>query len=95
MTPYAARQVRGLRPLAGLAIGFFLFLLFLWAGAARACPACGDALSSKADPAAAKLTQGWGHSIALLMGAPYLLFAGTAFCIVRSARRHRGSRPPQ
>ena len=67
--------------------------LCLLAGAAWACPACGGALSSKSDPAAAKLMEGWKHSIALLMGTPYALFAGFTFYVVRSTRRSRARRP--
>lgn len=75
--------------------------LVLLAGAAlapdaAACPACKEALSSQADPAAAaKLTQGWSRSIALLMGTPYLLFAGLTLYIVRSTRRARSRSRPQ
>lgn len=72
-------------------IGLALFVsaaLAFAAAQAAACPACKEALSSQADPAAAaKLTQGWARSIALLMGAPYLLFTGLTLYIVRSARR--------
>lgn len=86
-TPTLHPLIRSLVPLIGLG---------LLAGAAWACPACKEALSSQADPAAAaRLTQGWSRSIALLMGAPYLLFAGFTLYIVRSACRSRSRRRPQ
>ena len=59
----------------------------LMAGAAVACPACKDAVSSPENPASASLTRGYARSIYLLMAAPYLLFGGVAFTIVRAARR--------
>ena len=66
------------------------FLLLL-AKAAWACPACSEAIASQGDA----LTRGWARSIFLMMGAPYLLFTGVTFYVVRSARRARGARPPQ
>jgi hypothetical protein len=51
---------------------------------------CKDLLSSQSDPALSyRLTQGYAWSIALLMSTPYLLFAGVAFFIIRSARHRR------
>lgn len=78
-----------------ISVGLFTgAALALAAPDAAACPACKEALASQADPAAAaKLTQGWGRSIALLMGTPYLLFAGLTLYIVRSAHRRQGPRP--
>ena len=73
---------RGVR--APLLIAFLLSLLF--AGAARACPSCNQALSQQ-DAAAGKLTRAYANSISLLMWTPYLLFGGVTFAIVRSARR--------
>ncbi len=67
-----------------------LLVLFLLAAAPAvlACPACREALLSQTDPAQAnRLREGYNSSIALLMGAPYLLFAGVTFLIVRSIRR--------
>ncbi len=76
--------------------GLALLALLLAAPDAAACPACKEALSSQADPAAAaKLTQGWSRSIALMMGAPYLLFAGFTLYVVRSTRRTRGRPRPR
>ncbi len=56
---------------------------------AWACPNCADAIASQGGPAAAKLLQGYAASIALLMAAPYLLFAFVTFLIVRRTRRLR------
>lgn len=54
---------------------------------ALACPACKEFIGSSSDPAAsAKLTQGYARSIALLMSAPYLLFAGVTLLILRARR---------
>ena len=65
---------------------------FLLVGEAQACPMCSEALSAQGDtPSATKLTQGYARSIALLMGAPYLLFAGVATWIVRSTRHNKRS----
>lgn len=51
------------------------------------CPMCKEALGVQSDPVfASRLAQGYAHSIALLMGAPYFLFAGLTFLIVRAAR---------
>ena len=60
-------------------------LLLLWTLPAVACPMCNEAVSG--DPSRARLTQGFARSIYLMMGAPYLLFGGITFMIVRSARR--------
>lgn len=54
--------------------------------AAFACPSCKEAISGQ-DPLSLQLTQGYARSIALLMGAPYLLFAGMALWVGRSIRR--------
>lgn len=67
-----------------LFITLFLFLGVV--GAAWACPSCKDALSGQ-DPASVQLTQGYARSIALMMGAPYVLFAALTFHIVRTARK--------
>ena len=68
---------------------FFAFLSLAPAGALFACPTCLEAVASQTGPAAAKLLTGYAVSIALLMAAPYLLFATIAFLIVRKARRQR------
>ncbi len=60
---------------------------------ALGCPMCSEAIANQSDPVlAAQLTQGYARSIGLLMSAPYLLFAGVTFLIVRSARRTKGAR---
>ena len=57
---------------------------------ALACPACKDAITSGSDPnGSSRLTRGYARSIYLLMGAPYLVFAGVTLTIVRSARRNK------
>ena len=67
-------------------IFLFAFLpVFLLSKAAAACPACGDAVAAQSDT----LTRSYARSITLMMSAPYLLFAGLAFFIIRSARRAR------
>ena len=65
-------------------------LFALLAGAAWACPACKEAVASQGDP----LARGWSRSIYLLMGAPYVLFAGAASYIARAARRKQSHRTP-
>ena len=75
--------------LKGAFILFFAFLLFS-TGFALACPACKDALYSSSDPKGyTRLTKGYARSIYLLMGTPYLVFAGVTLTIVRSARRNK------
>ncbi len=65
-------------------------LYLLTMGAAIACPACKDALYSSSDPKGyTRLTKGYARSIYLLMGTPYLVFAGVTLTIVRSARRNK------
>ena len=70
---------------------FPTILLLMVAGVAGACPSCKEALSGQ-DPASLQLDQGYARSIFLLMSAPYLLFAGLTFWIVRSARRWKSAR---
>lgn len=70
---------------------FFVLAVFLWTMDYRlstvfGCPMCKEAIAGQ-DPASLHLTQGYACSIALLMGAPYLLFAGMAFWVARSTRR--------
>ena len=73
-----------------IAIVTFISCFLLAARTAMACPMCADAIASQKDQAfVARLTQGFGWSIALLMCTPYLLFAGITFIIIRSARRAR------
>lgn len=67
----------------------FIASLLLVAGAAVACPACKDAVASRENPAAARLTRGYARSIYLLMATPYLLFGGVALTIARASRRAR------
>ena len=69
----------------------FTALLALLAGAAWACPACNEAAGAQG----AALSRGWARSIYLLMATPYLLFAGAAFCIARTARRNKQNARPQ
>lgn len=78
-----------MRPNAPFRTAALTWLLLLGAvAAAAACPMCKEAAPK--DPAVAgQLTRGWARSIALLMGTPYLLFAGLTFWVVRSARRRR------
>ena len=57
--------------------------LGLLAAAAQACPSCSEAVSRNG----ADLSAGFARSIAVLMSAPYLLFAGLTFWIVRAVRR--------
>ena len=66
----------------------FASLLFS-AGVALACPACKDAISSSDPRGYTRLTKGYARSIYLLMGTPYLVFAGVTPTIVRSARRNK------
>ena len=64
--------------------------LLFSAGVALACPACKDAIYSSSDPKGyTRLTKGYARSIYLLMGTPYLVFAGVTLTIVRSARRNK------
>jgi uncharacterized membrane protein YozB (DUF420 family) len=73
--------------------GVVVYLLLYQVDWAAACPMCKEILSSQSDPALShRLTEGFARSITLLMSAPYLLFAGITFLIVRSARRQRGAR---
>ncbi len=65
----------------------FLFSVLWLANAALACPMCKEAMASQSDPVSAQLVKGYARSIYLLMSAPYLLFAGVTFFIVRSTRR--------
>ena len=79
----------------GVTRGLFLFIasfLFL-AGAAMACPACESAVSSSQETPGGsnRLVRGFARSIYVLMAAPYLLFGGVTFAIVRSARRSKKS----
>lgn len=60
-------------------------LLFLLCGTAAACPSCKETVSSQGET----LTRAWASSIYLLMGTPYLLFAGLTLYVVRAARRTR------
>lgn len=54
------------------------------------CPMCQEVVASQRDQAvASRLTGGFAWSLGLLLSTPYLLFAGIAFWIVRSARRAR------
>ncbi len=76
---------RVLLPASPVAFSLSFLLVLLCAGAARACPACKDALAQ--DPNGPQLTLGYARSIYLLMWMPYLLFGGITFAIVRSARR--------
>jgi len=63
-------------------------LLLLFAGGAAACPACESAISSQETPGgSAKLVRGFARSIYVLMAAPYILFGGVTFAIVRAAHR--------
>lgn len=66
--------------------GLVFVTLLLLTSAAWACPSCKEALSAQGDT----LTRGWAQSIFLLMGMPYLLFAGVTLYIVRSTRRKNG-----
>ncbi len=80
-----------------LLTGIFLLGLIAAPMAARACPACNEAVSSATDPASnglSGLTKGFAWSIYLLMGTPYLLFAGLTIMIVRSTRRAQRPPPP-
>ena len=54
-----------------------------------ACPACKDAVAD--NPDSARLTRGFARSIYVLMAAPYLLFGGVTFAIVRATRRAKQS----
>jgi len=55
---------------------------------AWACPMCKETLSAQGDPAlSSRLAEGYNRSILLLMSAPYLLFAGVTYLIVRATRR--------
>ncbi len=74
--------------LVGVAAAFFFFLptTDCRLPTAWACPGCKEALSGQ-DPASLQLTQGYARSIFLLMSAPYLLFAGLTFLIVRKSRK--------
>lgn len=72
--------------------GVVVYLMLYQVDWASACPMCKEILSSQSHPAAARrLASGFAWSIGLLMSAPYLLFAGFAFTIVRSARRRKGA----
>lgn len=75
--------------------GVVVYLMLYQIDWASACPACKDALSSAGgDPELARRLSGaYARSITLLMAAPYLLFAGLAFAIVRAARRKNGASP--
>ena len=69
--------------------------LLFSAGVALACPACKDAVYSSSDPKGyTRLTQGYARSIYLLMGTPYLVFAGVTALIVRSTRRNKSAKAP-
>ena len=71
---------------------YLLCTMIYWVttGAALACPACKDALYSSSDPkGSTRLTQGYARSIYLLMGTPYLVFAGVTALIVRSTRHRK------
>lgn len=61
------------------------FLVILTSGVAWACPACKEAVASQGGT----MTRAWASSIYLMMAVPYLLFAGLAFTIARSARRNK------
>ncbi|MBI3317822.1 MAG: DUF420 domain-containing protein [Candidatus Omnitrophica bacterium] len=69
--------------------GVIVYWMLYWAPNLWACPACSEAVGSQGDPASKQLTQGFARSIYLMMSAPYLVFAGVTFLIVRSARRAR------
>lgn len=73
----------------GVTHGFVLILFLFLATTAFACPSCSEAVGGQGEA----LTRGWSRSIFLMMGAPYVLFAGAAFYIARAARRKREHRP--
>ena len=74
--------------------GVIVYWMLYHVNWASACPSCSEAIASQSNPALAqKLTQGYSRSIALLMGAPYLVFAGVALLIVRSSHRRRTLKP--
>lgn len=66
----------------GLAV---LAMTLLFARVGLACPACKEAVASQGGT----MTRAWASSIYLMMAVPYLLFAGLAFTIARSARRNK------
>ena len=75
--------------LLSLATALLAFILISPA-CALACPACKDAIYSSSDPKGyTRLTKGYARSIYLLMGTPYLVFAGVTLTIVRSGYRYR------
>jgi hypothetical protein len=65
---------------------FFVLILSLCLliAPAAACPACQEAVGDNA-----RLTEGFARSIYLLMSAPYLLFAGLMFYVIRSGHRKK------
>ena len=69
------------------AAAFTLLNILALAGTAAACPMCKEALAE--DPAKTQLLGGWARSIYLLMGTPYVVFAGVTFAIFRNARKNR------
>ena len=73
--------------MAPILIAFLLSLVI--AKAAMACPACESAVSSSQETpgGSGKLVRGYARSIYVLMAAPYLLFGGVTFAIVRTSRR--------
>ena len=63
---------------------FLLLAPFLLAVPALACPMCQEAAGQ--DP---KLLEGFARSIQLMLLAPYFVFGGLVFTILRSARRKK------
>ncbi|MBI1953835.1 MAG: hypothetical protein HYS41_06915 [Candidatus Omnitrophica bacterium] len=62
-------------------------LVLVPAGGLYACPSCMEAIASQTDPAAVRLLRGYAWSVALMMAAPYLLFALITLGIIRRKRR--------
>ena len=67
--------------------GVLVYLMLYQVNWALGCPLCNEALASSTDPSLNRVAQGFNRSIALLATTPYLVFAGVALLIIRSARR--------
>ncbi len=63
-----------------------LLLMLAQAGPATACPGCKEALASQTGEAA-KLKDGYYHSILMMMAMPFALLGTGTFFVVRAVKR--------